>query len=175
MTPQAAVTTSFLAQLQMTTPTSSQLVSPLTTGSLVSETPARTTLPNPSVSSPLPTFTTPRVEGLGQEDHYLQVITEQISSALAFDTVPPAFAATTAPRPLRLRLQAPGRLQLHQLHLLRLRVLPLRLGLFSARTMTTTPLPASLCDLRESSLLCRWIFSLRLRLSLLFGACCQRG
>jgi hypothetical protein len=35
-TPQAAVTTSFLAQLQMTTPASSQLVSPLTTGALVS-------------------------------------------------------------------------------------------------------------------------------------------
>jgi hypothetical protein len=31
-TPQAAITSSFLAQLQMTTPTSSQLVSPLTTG-----------------------------------------------------------------------------------------------------------------------------------------------
>jgi hypothetical protein len=77
MTPQAAVTTSFVAQLQMTTPTSSQLVSPLTTGSLVSETPGRTTLPNPSVSSPIPTFTTPRVEGLGQEDHYLRMITSR--------------------------------------------------------------------------------------------------
>jgi hypothetical protein len=46
-TPQAAVTTSFLDQLQMTTPTSSQLVSPLTTRPLVFETPARTTLPSP--------------------------------------------------------------------------------------------------------------------------------
>jgi hypothetical protein len=70
-TPQAAVTTSFLAQLQMTTPASSQLVSPLTTGALVFDTPARTTLLSPPGSSPLPTFTTPRAEGLGQEDHYL--------------------------------------------------------------------------------------------------------
>jgi hypothetical protein len=96
-TPQAAATTSFLAQLQMTTPVSSQLVSPLTTGALVFETPARTTLPSPPVSSPLPTFTTPRAEGLGQEDYYLRAITEQISSALASDTVPPAPEATTAP------------------------------------------------------------------------------
>jgi hypothetical protein len=96
-TPQAAVTTSFLAQLQMTTPASSQLVSPLTTGALVFETPAPTTLPSPPGSSPLPTFTTPRAEGLGQEDHYLRAITEQISSALASDTVPPAPEATTAP------------------------------------------------------------------------------
>jgi hypothetical protein len=36
-------------------------------------------------------------EGLGQEDHYLRAITEQISSALASDTVPPAPEATTAP------------------------------------------------------------------------------
>jgi hypothetical protein len=95
--PQAAVTSSFLAQLQMTTPTSSQLVSPLTTGALVFETPARTTLPSPPVSSPLPTFTTPRAEGLGQEDHYLRAITEQISSTLASDTVPPAPEAITTP------------------------------------------------------------------------------
>jgi hypothetical protein len=58
-TPQAVVTSSFLNQLQMTTPTSSQLVSPLTTRPLVFETPARTTLPSPRVSSPLPSFTTP--------------------------------------------------------------------------------------------------------------------
>jgi hypothetical protein len=98
-TPQAAVTTSFLAQLQMTTPASSQLVSPLTTGALVFETPARTTLPSPPVSSPLPTFTTLRAEGLGQEDYYLQAITEQISSALASDTVPLALEATTCNNP----------------------------------------------------------------------------
>jgi hypothetical protein len=96
-TPQTAVTTSFLDQLQMTTPTSSQLVSLLTTRPLVFETPAHTTLPSPRASSPLPTFTTPRTEGLGQEDHYLRVITEQISSALASDTVPPAPEATQAP------------------------------------------------------------------------------
>jgi hypothetical protein len=96
-TPQAAVTISFLDQLQMTTPTSSQLVSPLTTGPLVFETPARTTLPSPRASSPLPTFTTPRTEGLGQKDHYLRAITKQISSALASDTVPPAPEATHAP------------------------------------------------------------------------------
>jgi hypothetical protein len=96
-TPQAAVTTSFLAQLHMTTPASSQLVSPLTTGALVFETPAHTTLPSPPRSSPLPTFTTPRAEGLGQEDHYLRAITERISSAFASDTAPPAPEATTAP------------------------------------------------------------------------------
>jgi hypothetical protein len=71
MTPQTAVTSSFLAQLQMTTAASSQLVSPLTTGALVFETPARTTLPSPPGSSPLSSFATQRAEGLGQEDHYL--------------------------------------------------------------------------------------------------------
>jgi hypothetical protein len=81
----------------MTTPTSPQLVSPLTTGALVFETLARTTLPSPPVSTPLSTFTTLRTEGLGQEDHYLRAITEQISAALASDTVPPAPEATTAP------------------------------------------------------------------------------
>jgi hypothetical protein len=96
-TPQAAVTTSFLDQLQMITPTSSQLVSPLTIRPLVFETPARTTLPSPRASSRLLTFTTPRTEGLGQKDHYLRAITEQISSALASETVPPAPEATQAP------------------------------------------------------------------------------
>jgi hypothetical protein len=81
----------------MTTPTSSQLVSPLTTGALVFETPDRTILPSPPVSLPLPTFTTPRAEGVGREDHYLRAITEQMSLALASDTVPPAPEATTAP------------------------------------------------------------------------------
>jgi hypothetical protein len=65
-TPQAAVTSSFLDQLQMTTPTSSQLVSPLTTEALVFETPARTTLPSPPAFTPLLTFTTPMAEGLGR-------------------------------------------------------------------------------------------------------------
>jgi hypothetical protein len=51
----------------------------------VFETPARTSLPRPRVSSPLPSFTTPRTEGLGQEDHYLRVIFEQISTAIASD------------------------------------------------------------------------------------------
>jgi hypothetical protein len=96
-TPQAAVTSSFLDQLQTTTPTSSQLLSPLTTRALVFETPARTTLPSPPVSSPLPSFTTPRAEGLGQEDYYLRAITEQISSALASDPEVPAPEATQAP------------------------------------------------------------------------------
>jgi hypothetical protein len=81
----------------MTTPTSSQLVSPLTTGALVFETPARTTLPSPQVSSPLPSFTTPWAEGFGQEDYYLCAITEQISSALASDPEVPAPEATQAP------------------------------------------------------------------------------
>jgi hypothetical protein len=76
MTPQAAVTSTFLDQLQMTTPTSSHLLFPLTTRALVFETPARTTLPSSKVSSPLPSFTTPRAEGLGQEDYYLRAITK---------------------------------------------------------------------------------------------------
>jgi hypothetical protein len=62
-TPQVVASTTFLDQLQMATPTSSQLPSPLTTGALVFETPARTSLPSPRVSSPLPSFTTPRIEG----------------------------------------------------------------------------------------------------------------
>jgi hypothetical protein len=99
MTPQAAVTSSFLDQLQMTTPMLSQLPSPLTTGALVFETPARTTLPSPRVSSPLPSFTTPQTKGLGQKDHYLRVISEQISAAIASDpkvTGPEATQATTS-------------------------------------------------------------------------------
>jgi hypothetical protein len=97
MTPQAVVTSCFLEQLQMTTPTSSQLPSPLTTRALVFETPARTTLPRPPVSSPLPSFTTPWAESLGQEDNYLRAITEQISLALASDPKVPAPEATQAP------------------------------------------------------------------------------
>jgi hypothetical protein len=63
----------------------------------VFETPARTTLPSPRVTSPLPSFTTPRTEGLGQEDHYLHVISEQISSAIASDPEVPSPEATQAP------------------------------------------------------------------------------
>jgi hypothetical protein len=96
-TPQAAVTFSFLDQLQMTTPTSSQLVSPLTTGALLFETPARTTLPSPRVSSTLPSFTTPWTKGLGQEDHYLCVISEQISAAITSDPEVTGSEATQAP------------------------------------------------------------------------------
>jgi hypothetical protein len=96
-TPQVAVTSTFLDQLQMTTPTSSQLPSPLNTGALVFETPARTTLPSPQVSSPLPSFTTPRAEGLGQEDYYLRAITEQISSVIASDPEAPGPKAAQAP------------------------------------------------------------------------------
>jgi hypothetical protein len=96
-TPQAAVTSFFLDQLQMTTSTSSQLLSPLTTGELVFETPARTTLPSLQVSSPLSSFTAPRTEGLGQEDHYLRVISEQISTAIASDPEVAGPEATQAP------------------------------------------------------------------------------
>jgi hypothetical protein len=96
-TPQATVTSSFLDQLQMTTPTSSQLVSPLTTGALVFETLARTTLPSPRVSSPLPSFTTPRTDGLGQEDHYLRVTSKQISAAIVSDPEVTGSEATQAP------------------------------------------------------------------------------
>jgi hypothetical protein len=78
----------------MATLTSSQRPSPLTTGALVFETAARTSLPSPRVTSPLPSFTTPQTEGLGQEDHYLRVITEQISSAIASDPEVPGPEAT---------------------------------------------------------------------------------
>jgi hypothetical protein len=98
-TPQAAVTSTFLDQLQMTTLTSSQLPSPLSTGALVFEMPSRTTLPSSQVSSPLPSFTTPRAEDLGQEDYYLRVITEQISSAIASDPEVLGPEATQAPTP----------------------------------------------------------------------------
>jgi hypothetical protein len=89
--------TTFLDQLQMASPTSSQLSSPLTTGPLVFETPARTSLPSPRVTSLLPSFTTPRTEGLDQEDHYLRVVTEQISSVIASDPKVLGPEATQAP------------------------------------------------------------------------------
>jgi hypothetical protein len=81
----------------MATPTSSQLVSPLTTAPLVFETPARTTLPSPQVTSPLPCLTTPQTEGLGQEDHYLHVIFGQISTAITSDPEVTGPEATQAP------------------------------------------------------------------------------
>jgi hypothetical protein len=96
-TPQSVAATTFLDQLQMATSTSSQLPSPLTTGPLVFETPARTSLLSSQMTSPLLSFTTPRTEGLGQEDHYLRVITEQISSAIASDPKVPGPEATQAP------------------------------------------------------------------------------
>jgi hypothetical protein len=58
-TPQSVAATTFIEQLQMSTPMSSQLPSPLTTWPLVFETPAHTMLPSPRMSSPLPSFTTP--------------------------------------------------------------------------------------------------------------------
>jgi hypothetical protein len=97
-TPQSVTaTTTFLDQLQIATPTSSQLSSPLTTGELVFEMPAHTTLPSPRVTSPLPSFTTLRTESLGQEDHYLRAITEQISSVIASNPEVPGPEATQAP------------------------------------------------------------------------------
>jgi hypothetical protein len=95
--PQTVASTTFLDLLQMATPTPSQLSSPLTIGALVLETPARTTLPSPRVSSPLPSFTTPQTEGLGQEDHYLRVISEQISSVITSDLEITGPEATQAP------------------------------------------------------------------------------
>jgi hypothetical protein len=64
-TPQSVAATTVLDQLQMATPTSSQLPSPLTTGPLVFETPACTSLPSPWMTPPLPSFTTLQTEGLG--------------------------------------------------------------------------------------------------------------
>jgi hypothetical protein len=37
------------------------------------------------MTSPLLSFTTPRIEGLGQEDYYLRVVTQQISSVIVSD------------------------------------------------------------------------------------------
>jgi hypothetical protein len=145
----------------MTTPASSQLVSPLTTGALVFETPTRTTLPSPPVSSPLLAFTTPRVEGWDR-----RTTTFERSRSRSRQHLPPT-PFLLLPR----LLQLPARRLSHLLHL---QVPRHQLGLFSARTTTTTPL-ASQCDLRGLSLLHRWILPLRLRLSLLFDACCQRG
>jgi hypothetical protein len=96
-TPQSVAATTFLDQLQMATPTSSQLPSPLTTGALVFETPNRNSLPSLRVSSPLTSFTTPWTEGLGQEDHYLRVISKQISSGITSDLEVPGPEATQAP------------------------------------------------------------------------------
>jgi hypothetical protein len=96
-TPQSMAATTFLDQLQMATLTSSQLPSPLTTVALVFETPARTSLPSPRVTSPLPSLTTPQTEGLVQEDHYLRFISKHISSAIASDPEVPGPEATQAP------------------------------------------------------------------------------
>jgi hypothetical protein len=49
------------------------------------------------MSSALPSFTTPQTQGLGQEDHYLRVVTEEISSAIASDPELPGPEATQAP------------------------------------------------------------------------------
>jgi hypothetical protein len=97
-TPQSVAATTFLQQLEMITLTSSQLPSPLTTGPHVFEMPAHTSLPSPRMSSPLPSFfTTPQTQGLGQEDHYLRVVTEQISLVIASDPDLPGLEATQAP------------------------------------------------------------------------------
>jgi hypothetical protein len=69
-------------------------------------------------------------------------------------------------------LQLPARRLSHLLHLL---VPRHQLGTSSVTTPTTTTPPVSQCDLRGLSLLCRRILPLRLSLRLLFGACCQRG
>jgi hypothetical protein len=63
----------------------------------VFETPARTSLTSPRITSPLLSFTTPQTEGLGQEDHYLRVITEQITSAISSDPELPGPEASQAP------------------------------------------------------------------------------
>jgi hypothetical protein len=59
--------------------------------------PARTSLPSSRMSSPLSSFTTSQTQGLGQEDHYIRVVIEQISSAIASDQELPGPEATQAP------------------------------------------------------------------------------
>jgi hypothetical protein len=61
------------------------------------EMPARTSLPSPRVTSPLPSFTTPQPEGLGQEDHYLRVISKKISLEIASNPEVAGPEATQAP------------------------------------------------------------------------------
>jgi hypothetical protein len=95
--PQLVAATTFLEQLQMATPSLTQLLSLLTTGPLVFESPTLTTLPSPRVSSPLSSFITPQTQGLGQEDHYLRAVTEQISTAITSDTDLQGLEATQAP------------------------------------------------------------------------------
>jgi hypothetical protein len=133
----------------------------------VFETPARTSLPSPRVTSPLLSFTTPRTEGLGQEDHYLRVISEQISSAIASDPKVPGPEATQAPTLGTGTTLAPP---------------PPPQGTSSpawsglGMTLAMTMPPVSPFDLRGPSLpRCR-ILPLHLsRIRLIFGACCQRG
>jgi hypothetical protein len=96
-TPELVAATTFLDQLHMATLTLSQFPSPLNTGALVFEMPARTTLPSAQATSRLPSFTTPRTEGLGQEDDTLRAISEQISSAIACDSGVPSPEATQVP------------------------------------------------------------------------------
>jgi hypothetical protein len=75
---------------------STQLVSPLTTGPLVFETPARAMLPSPQASSPLPIMTTPRTEGLDQGDQYLHAMTKQIHTTIVDDPAAQGPEATQA-------------------------------------------------------------------------------
>jgi hypothetical protein len=107
----------------------------------------------------------------GQRDWVRRITTCVLSSSRSLQRSP-STQRFQVPRPLRLRLQISGRLQLH---LLRLQVPPLRLGPLSATTPTMITPPASPFDPRGPSLPHHRILPLRLRLSFLFGSCCQRG
>jgi hypothetical protein len=165
MTPQVAVTSTFLDQLQVTTRRrhSCRLRSPLEHLSLRCQ-----LAPLCPVRRCLHLFRASLHHG--QRVWVKRSTTYVLSPSRSLQRSPPT-QRLQVPRLLRLRLQVPGRLQLH---LLWLRVPPLRLGHFSATTTTTTPL-ASPFDLRGPSLPRRRILPLRLSLRLLFGACCQTG
>jgi hypothetical protein len=121
-TPQAAVTFSFLDQLQMTTSTSPRRLS--------------CRLHSPQEHLSLRCQLTPLCPVLrclhlfraslhhGQRVWVRRTTTCVLSQRRSLQRSPPT-PRFQLPRPLTLRLQAPGRLQLHQLHLLRLRILPL--------------------------------------------------
>jgi hypothetical protein len=101
-TPQAVASTTFLDQLQMATPTSSQLPSPLTTGALVFETPARTLLHSPGC---LHLFRASLHHGHRVWVRRITIFV--LSPSKSLQRSPPN-QRLQVPRPLRLRLQVLG-------------------------------------------------------------------
>lgn len=72
-----------LRQHQFSSQMSTQVSSPFSTASLVFEQTPQPSLPGPRFSSPLPSFVTPRSEGLDETDATLRSITQQINTEMA--------------------------------------------------------------------------------------------